>query len=74
MQNMMEDGMAYSEYFRKVQKLYDEAGWPDEWKMHHQGGPTGYGCREFVVTPDTKRLSPGGAGLCMEPDNPGDKM
>ena len=54
MQNMMEDGMAYSEYFRKVQKLYDEAGWPDEWKMHHQGGPTGYGCREFVVTPDTK--------------------
>ena len=54
MQNMMEDGMAYNEYFLKVQKLYDEAGWPGEWKMHHQGGPTGYGCREFVVTPDTK--------------------
>ena len=22
--------------------------------MHHQGGPTGYGCREFTVTPETK--------------------
>ncbi|MFR8180728.1 MAG: hypothetical protein ACLU80_13465 [Dorea sp.] len=21
---------------------------------YHQGGPTGYGCREFTVTPETK--------------------
>ena len=21
-----------------VQKLYEEAGYPDEWKKHHQGG------------------------------------
>ena len=41
--------MEYSEYFAKVQKLYDDAGYEGEWKMHHQGGPTGYGCREFVV-------------------------
>lgn len=54
MQGMMRDGMSYKEYFEKLQKLYAEAGWPEEWKMHHQGGPTGYGCREFVVTPDTE--------------------
>lgn len=54
MQNMMKDGMPYKEYFEKVQALYAEVGCPDEWKMHHQGGPTGYGCREFVVTPTTE--------------------
>ena len=39
------------EYFEEVKSLYAQAGYPDEWKMHHQGGTTGYGCREFVVTP-----------------------
>ena len=48
---MMHEGMEYSEYFANVQKLYDDAGYEGEWKMHHQGGPTGYGCREFVVIP-----------------------
>ena len=50
---MMKEGMPYQEYFAKVQKLYEEAGYDGEWKLHHQGGPTGYACREFVVTPET---------------------
>ena len=54
MQNLMKDGMSYQAYFRKVQELYAKEGCPEEWKMHHQGGPTGYGCREFTVTPETK--------------------
>lgn len=54
MQNLMEDGLSYRDYFHKVQELYAKEGYPEEWKMHHQGGPTGYGCREFVVTPDTE--------------------
>lgn len=53
MQCMMKEGMPYQEYFAKVQKLYEEAGYDGEWKLHHQGGPTGYACREFVVTPET---------------------
>ena len=53
MQCMMKEGMSYQEYFAKVQKLYEEAGYDGEWKLHHQGGPTGYACREFVVTPET---------------------
>lgn len=38
---------------------YGEAGWSDEWREHTQGGPIGYGPREFVVYPgDTNdRLS-----------------
>ncbi len=36
-------------------KTYDEVGFPDEWKKHHQGGPTGYASREFRAMPDEKR-------------------
>lgn len=62
MQLMMKAGMGYQEYFARVQKLYEEVGYPDEWKMHHQGGPTGYGCREYVVTPsETRRINEGQA-------------
>lgn len=56
MQNLMKDGMPYSEYFEKVKACYERAGYPDEWKMHHQGGPTGYGCREFIATPFSKGI------------------
>jgi Xaa-Pro dipeptidase len=33
------------------------AGYADEWKQHTQGGPIGYGPREFVVTPDAEEGS-----------------
>jgi len=34
---------------------YREVGFGDEWKMHHQGGPTGYSPREFRAMPDERR-------------------
>ncbi len=36
-------------------EAYSEVGFGEEWKMHHQGGPTGYSPREFRATPDEKR-------------------
>lgn len=51
MQTMMRDGLSYGEYFDCVKELYCKAGWEDEWKAHHQGGPTGYQCREWVAVP-----------------------
>ena len=53
MQCMMKEGMPIRNTLQKVQKLYEERGYDGEWKLHHQGGPTGYACREFVVTPET---------------------
>ncbi len=52
MQTMTREGVGLRDYFERVCHLYREAGWEDEWKKHHQGGPTGYACREFIVTPD----------------------
>ena len=53
MQGLMEAGLPYATYFQQVQKLYAAADCPDEWQKHHQGGPTGYACREKIVTPNS---------------------
>lgn len=73
MQQMMHEGMEYSEYFANVQKLYDDAGYEGEWKMHHQGGPTGYGCREFVVIPGLDKKIHTGQAYAWNPTIQGTK-
>jgi antitoxin VapB len=37
--------------FRTAQSAYESAGFPDEWKLHHQGGSAGYAPREITATP-----------------------
>lgn len=39
---------------------YAAAGFADEWKLHHQGGPMGYECRDFKATrTETRTIKPG---------------
>jgi len=47
-------GRTLADAFDDCRRSYAEAGFPDEWKLHHQGGTTGYGSREVIVTPQTK--------------------
>jgi Xaa-Pro aminopeptidase len=44
-------GRTMGEIFTRVQSAYAEVGYPDEWKLHHQGGTAGYEAREYLATP-----------------------
>lgn len=73
MQLLMKEQPTYEEYFEKVKQLYAEAGYDGEWKMHHQGGPTGYGCREFVMLPEMKKRILKGQAYAWNPTIQGTK-
>jgi antitoxin VapB len=47
-------GATSAELFRVAQAAYAAEGFPGEELFHHQGGPTGYGEREWVATPEGK--------------------
>lgn len=44
-------GATSAELFAVAQAAYAAQGFPGEERFHHQGGPTGYGEREWVATP-----------------------
>ncbi|HEY6488612.1 MAG: M24 family metallopeptidase [Terracidiphilus sp.] len=44
-------GATSAQLFKAAQDAYAAEGFPGEEKFHHQGGPTGYGEREWVATP-----------------------
>jgi Xaa-Pro aminopeptidase len=44
-------GQTLGQVFACAQSAYAEAGYPEEWRLHHQGGPAGYEPRELIATP-----------------------
>ena len=49
--NTTRTGATSAELFKVAQAAYAEQGFPGEERFHHQGGPTGYGEREWIATP-----------------------
>jgi len=47
-------GVAAGDIFDKGLSMYAETGFRDEWKKHHQGGPTGYRGREYRASSGVK--------------------
>lgn len=45
-------GATSAQLFKVAQEAYAAEGYPGEERFHHQGGPTGYGEREWVATPN----------------------
>jgi antitoxin VapB len=45
-------GATSAELFKVAQSAYAAEGFPGDEQLHHQGGPTGYGEREWIATPD----------------------
>ncbi|MFB5190239.1 M24 family metallopeptidase [Alicyclobacillus fastidiosus] len=46
-------GNKISDVFQTAISAYAEVGYPDDWRLLHQGGPTGYASREFLATQET---------------------
>lgn len=66
-------GRTVAEAFADCQRFYAEAGFPDEWRLHHQGGLTGYRSRELIATPRTDYLIEPGQAFAWNPSIRGAK-
>src|SRR5690606_582828 len=47
-------GQTLGALFGVLQKAYADNGFGDQWKLHHQGGSTGYANREVTAVPDSQ--------------------
>jgi Xaa-Pro aminopeptidase len=61
------------EVFRQATAAYAETGFPDEWHLHHQGGPAGYEPREYVATPNSADVVSVGQVYAWNPSITGTK-
>ena len=61
------------EAFQRGIEAYREAGWPEEWKLHHQGGSIGYAGRDYKVDFDTKAVVQENQGFAWNPSITGSK-
>jgi Xaa-Pro aminopeptidase len=66
-------GRTLAEVFADIQGLYADAGFPEEWELHHQGGSTGYLSREVIATPATVDVIEPGMAFAWNPSITGAK-
>jgi Xaa-Pro aminopeptidase len=66
-------GTPAREVFQKGLDAYREQGFPDEWKLHHQGGPIGYQQRDYRVHPGTPDVIQENQGFTWNPSITGTK-
>lgn len=60
-------GLIIAELFNELKTAYKAAGRESAWREHHQGGPTGYFTRDFVITPDDTRMLVDGSAYAWNP-------
>jgi len=66
-------GRTLAQTFEDCRRFYAEAGFPEGWRDHHQGGMTGYASREVVATPDTPQEIRTGQAFAWNPSLEGAK-
>jgi Xaa-Pro dipeptidase len=60
-------GSTLAEVFAAGAESYAAQGFPEEWRLHHQGGLTGYRGREVFAVPDEQTRIPASAALAWNP-------
>ncbi len=66
-------GRPASEVFQAALAAYAEKGFPEEYKLHHQGGPIGYIGRDYKATSATKEIVRENQGFAWNPSITGTK-
>jgi Xaa-Pro dipeptidase len=66
-------GRTLAECFGDLRRFYAEAGFPGEWRLHHQGGITGYASREVIATPYAEVEIESGMAFAWNPSVTGAK-
>lgn len=59
--------------FAAAVAAYDHAGFPEEWRLHHQGGLIGYAARERIATPGDATTIEAGMAFAWNPSITGAK-
>lgn len=60
-------GRTLSEAFDDCRRFYADAGFPDEWRHHHQGGMAGYRSREVIARPGERTAIEVGQAFAWNP-------
>jgi Xaa-Pro dipeptidase len=66
-------GRTMAQAFEDCRRFYAEAGFPEGWRDHHQGGMTGYASREIIATPETHQEITVGQAFAWNPSLVGAK-
>jgi Xaa-Pro aminopeptidase len=66
-------GSTLAQAFEDCRRFYAEAGFPEGWRDHHQGGMTGYASREVIATPDAQHEIKEGQAFAWNPSLHGAK-
>jgi Xaa-Pro dipeptidase len=67
------EGRTLAQAFEDCRRFYAEAGFPEGWRDHHQGGMTGYASREVIATPGTQQEITEGQAFAWNPSLGGAK-
>jgi Xaa-Pro dipeptidase len=62
-----------ADIFKDCQHFCTEVGFPEEWRLRHQRGMTGYASREIIATPKTHQEIKVGQAFAWNPSIKGTK-
>ena len=66
-------GATFGDVFEAARSAYAAAGYPEEWRDHHQGGSIAYRAREAVATPGDPTVIEAGMAFAWNPSIAGAK-